>query len=378
MLTYKLKLKNISDVVFVSQKQQMYSYAFRKLYKNFEKVDDPEFKKWMQKEFELDSWDWSSLKEDVKLKVEMVKVWRAKILKKILGIEESLSELVGKKRIKRSERKFYQLTKKLNYFKKIVSKDVVFGGRGLLRKVSLMDENYLDLKKEYLDNRLLPICSVGEANQKGNRKVNFDFENLTLTYKPNKNNHVKLDIYPPSKKRLSHLLKVQELAGLKQIPVMIKLTKSYVYITFDECALNGYRLDKKLFVKNDKQINQKVYQDHRELLSKGKIGHRFCGVDLNPEYIGFSICDKLANGKIKQVHKECLILTNLNERLSLSSEDERQIYQNNKRKHEICESWKYIFEVCSHYKVANFVMEELNFKENSNLGKSANRKCKNL
>jgi len=218
MLTYKLKLKNISDVGFVEQKQQMYSYAFRKLYKNIEKVDDPEFKRWMQKEFELDSWDWSSVKEDVKLKVEMVKVWRSKILKKILGIEESLSELIGKKRTKRSERKFYQLTKKLNYFKKLVSKDVVFGGRGLLRKVSLKDENYLDLKEEYLDNHLLPICSTGEANQKGNRKVNFDFENLTLTYKPNKNNHIKLELYPLSKKRLSHLLKVQELAELRQIP----------------------------------------------------------------------------------------------------------------------------------------------------------------
>lgn len=167
------------------------------------------------------------------------------------------------------------------------------------------------------------------------------------------------------------------MSKVKQLPVSVKLTKDHIYVIFDESILNGYKLNEKLFVKNDKQHNRKVFKDHEELLSKGKIKNRFCGVDLNPEYIGLSICDKGTNGDVKIIYKECIDLTELNKNLGLPSEDERQIHQANKRKHEICESWKYVFGLCRHYKVANFVMEELEFKGGKSLGKVANRKCKN-
>ncbi len=55
MLTYKLKIKSISDSAYVERKQINYSYAFRKLYKNFDKLTDPGFRSWVIKEFGLDS-----------------------------------------------------------------------------------------------------------------------------------------------------------------------------------------------------------------------------------------------------------------------------------------------------------------------------------
>ena len=57
MITRKLKIKSISDADFVKQKRVRYSYAFRKIYKNFEKVKDPLFRKFILDEFGMDSWD---------------------------------------------------------------------------------------------------------------------------------------------------------------------------------------------------------------------------------------------------------------------------------------------------------------------------------
>jgi len=55
MITRKLKIKSISDADFVKQKRVRYSYAFRKIYKNFERVKDPMFRKFILDEFGMDS-----------------------------------------------------------------------------------------------------------------------------------------------------------------------------------------------------------------------------------------------------------------------------------------------------------------------------------
>lgn len=97
---------------------------------------------------------------------------------------------------------------------------------------------------------------------------------------------------------------------------------------------------------------------------------------MNPEYIGFCIQDK--SGKI--VHKECIDLSMLSTKLKLSSIDHIQVRQNNKRKYEITIAWKHIFDLCKHYKVSNFVIEELNFKDKliNTDSTIANYKTKNI
>ena len=188
MLTYKLKIKSISDSAYVQRKQINYSYAFRKLYKNFDKLTDPTFKKWMWEEFDLDSWDWSSLREEVKVVKSQEKTRKAKILKKILGLEEALKLIKSKKQTKSSEIKICKLAKSLKHNKRMLSKDIVFGGRKLLVKVSKKDKDYLEAKEEYSKCRLRPIYSIGECNPKGNRKFKLDIENWTINYNQNRKN----------------------------------------------------------------------------------------------------------------------------------------------------------------------------------------------
>lgn len=107
------------------------------------------------------------------------------------------------------------------------------------------------------------------------------------------------------------------------------------------------------------------------------------GIDLNPDNIGLSIVDKLNNnseGNFKIIHKECIYLSGLNKKLNLSSNSDKQKKQNNKRKHEIKEVWKYIFKLCVHYKVSHFVMEDLSLKDKgvNNDNKKTNRLVKNI
>ena len=302
---------------------------------------------------------------------------QGKLARKIKGIQEKIQELSEMKSTTSRRRKLFKLNKSLNDNLKRVGKDIVFGGRKLLQELSKKDENYLVNKEAYTNLRNMYVFSVGDADKKGNRKFKLDMENNKIHYRQNRKTHIEIEI-SPSKKWTEELSKIQQLMDDRKIPVTFKLTEDYVWVTYDESYLNGYQLDKKLLVKGDKIHNRKIFQELENLKMVGKIRHRFCGVDLNPEYIGFSICDKLANGKIKQVYKECVDLSWFSDKLGLSSDDKLQNYQNNKRKHEICESWKYIFEKCMHYKVGNFVVEQLNFEEGKDLGKSANRKIKNL
>jgi IS605 OrfB family transposase len=50
---------------------------------------------------------------------------------------------------------------------------------------------------------------------------------------------------------------------------------------------------------------------------------------------------------------------------------------NNKRRHEVIEVAKNLIEKCCYFKVENFVIEDLNFKNSKNLGTNLNRLCRN-
>ena len=108
----------------------------------------------------------------------------------------------------------------------------------------------------------------------------------------------------------------------------------------------------------------------------GKIPERYMAVDLNPQYIGVSICDKTNSGMNILVTR-CYDLSMLSSKLKLSSTDKNQIYQNNKRKYELSIVWNAIFNLAKHYKVSTFVMEELKLK-NDLSNTEANRKVRGI
>ena len=113
---------------------------------------------------------------------------------------------------------------------------------------------------------MLPITIQGEQLHKGNRLFNFDFENNQLEFKLSRTDHRTLYFKVPHKKIRNNLLRLQELINSKQISVTASLTKSDIYLTFDESKITDC---------NFKDLKK----------------NRVLGIDMNPNYIGLSVLE---------------------------------------------------------------------------------------
>ncbi|MFA5067621.1 MAG: IS200/IS605 family accessory protein TnpB-related protein, partial [Candidatus Izemoplasmatales bacterium] len=127
------------------------------------------------------------------------------------------------------------------------------------------------------------------------------------------------------------------------------------------------------------QIYVKYYRELEEKQLKGKLPNRYLGIDLNPDYIGYSIIDK-NKSNYRIIVRGCFDLKKLNVKPNKSSDSDYSLYLNNKRKHELKEVINHIFKIMKHHKVAFFVMEDLEFKDNKQkeFSKEFNRKTKNI
>ena len=98
---------------------------------------------------------------------------------------------------------------------------------------------------------------------KGNRKFKINSD-LTITFKAFKDKYFSLKlIYGQNQEH--YLKSLYELTLTNSISISYKLDKDYIYITFDES---------KLFNKKSEQLTNRVL-----------------GIDMNPNYIGWSIVD---------------------------------------------------------------------------------------
>lgn len=125
---------------------------------------------------------------------------------------------------------------------------------------------------------MLPITIQGEQLHKGNRLFNFDFENNQLEFKLSKSDHRILKYKIPHKKIKNNLIRLQELIDSKSISITISLTKSDIYLTFDES---------KIIDCNFKDLKK----------------NRVLGIDMNPNYIGMSVLEFDENNEFKVLHK---------------------------------------------------------------------------
>ncbi len=125
---------------------------------------------------------------------------------------------------------------------------------------------------------MLPITIQGEQLHKGNRLFNFDFENNQLEFKLSRTDHRTLKYKVPHKKIRNNLSRLQELIDNKQISVTVSLTKSDLYLTFDES---------KIIDCNFKDLKK----------------NRVLGIDMNPNYIGISILEFDENDNFKVLSK---------------------------------------------------------------------------
>lgn len=215
----------------------------------------------------------------------------------------------------------------------------VFGGKSNLIK-------YLEKKiskTEYKKNKLLPLLSIGEAPKYGNRKFNFKDLN-SITFKPFKNTKISISFPNIKNNYKKELLNLIKYSNQKKIAYQIQLAEDFIWITFDEIKL------KELDLSENKKID----------LTDIKTS-RYIGIDLNPNFIGFSIYDY--NSK-KLIHAEQIDLSKLTGKKC----------DYNKLDHETKEIFHHIGRLCNHYRVNFCFMEDLNFKNgNKGLGKRFNR-----
>jgi len=239
----------------------------------------------------------------------------------------------------------------------VLDEDNVCFNKGLILK----RVKQLISKEEFKQKKLFKLCSNGEKDKKCNRFFRFEKLN-TLIFKPNKKTIIKLNLQSIGKNRvkiLNKLLKAQEINN--ELPITYKLDNNYVYLSFDE-----------------KYLKEETYQVKL---------NRIFAIDLNPNYIGYSIIDWKNTEELdyRLIDSGVLTLKSLNDiffsmkNKGIASADERKLYLTNKRKFEIYEVSKYLINLAKHYKCEVFAMEDLSMKSsNKERGKKFNSLCNNL
>jgi hypothetical protein len=183
-----------------------------------------------------------------------------------------------------------------------------------------------------------PILFTGRSNESfGNRKLKLDVKNKQIVFKKSRKKHYNLK-FVTSNSRWKMLKKLQSYFEYNSTPITYKLDNNYIYITFDESILK-----------------EKEHQF---------IENRIAGLDLNPNYIAFTIRD-FSDDSI--IHKSVYNLSKLNE-----------THTKNKKDHEVIEIAKSISKICKHYKVECVGLEKLTMSpKNHGKGKRHNRLLNN-
>ena len=201
---------------------------------------------------------------------------------------------------------------------------------------------------------MLPLYSVGESVQKGNRLFKIVNENSIL-FKPCKEIKINLKLNSIGnnyKKKLNQLIKLQE---TKQIPISYKIDLEYIYIIFD-----------------NNKVESSFYKTRK---------NRVIAVDMNPNYLGYSVIDWKSEKEYKIIDKGVFDIALINEKennLKCSSDDKRKLYIKNKRDYEIIKIAHKLFDLAKHYKCEIFSVEKLNMKtKDLDKGKKLNKLINN-
>lgn len=228
---------------------------------------------------------------------------------------------------------------------------VIFGGK----KNFIRRAKGLITREEYLEKRRQPITSIGESNYKGNRKFRLSDTIDKVVFSPNRNTHIDLIFDGLSKNYKKILSKLYICQETKSLPITYQLSQEYLYIMFDE-----------------KQLYQR-----KELKRKS---NRIMSIDLNPNYIGWSIVDWKSSNEFNVIKHGVYSLKQINDKqeelnkLHLPSDDRRKIYLTNKRKHEVMQISKNLINKAIYYQCEVFSVENIDIQSKDNeKGKKFNR-----
>ena len=358
MQTLKFKIEHrYNDLIVEYQKQ--YSIIFRSAFKYF------------QNEIELKSvFSYITNNSDLikRLKslnnVELMNSWFTQsaikeayqLFKSYQSkLDEYNQKIERKQELLNKDKLTYLEKKELKKLNKINKPKVIFGG-----KINFIQRCKQQISKEaFKVKRLNPLYSIGTAKPyKGNRFFRITEDLTKVIFQPKCKEKYELILIGVTKGYKKILNKLYNLQQLKELPITYKLTSSHIYISFEE---------------------DKLYKDEFDFK---KIKDRYCALDLNPNYIGYSIIDWKSSNDFKIIDSGVYSFKELNnlyfDLKGTDSSDKKKIWLNNKRNHEIIEVAKNLINKCCYYKVENFVVEDLNIKVcDRNKGKNYNRLCNN-
>ena len=229
---------------------------------------------------------------------------------------------------------------------------VIFGG-----KTSYFKRNNLAItNEEYKAKRISPIYSIGEGGKLGNRMFRLKPDNM-LTFQPNRLCHIDLELIGLRKHRQTIISKLTELANQKKVTITYKLSNEYVWISYDEKLVSS--------------------------IETNKIKNRVFAIDMNPNYIGWSIVDWKSSSIFRTVKEGVISIKELNDydnKQKINSTKRKHI--SNIRHHAILEICKNLVDTAAYYRCDKFVLEDLKFKTNGSYNKfnrlTRNQWCRDL
>ena len=229
---------------------------------------------------------------------------------------------------------------------------VIFGG-----KLNYTKRNKLAItKEEYKTKRISPVYSIGEASKFGNRMFNLKPGNV-LTFKPNKLSHINLELIGLRKHRQNIISTLTELVKQRKVTLTYKLSSEYVWISYDEKIVSG--------------------------IETPKIKNRVFAIDMNPNYIGWSIVDWKSSSDFRIVKEGVISIKELNDydnKQKIDSTKRKHI--SNIRHHDVIEICKKLVNTAAYYRCDKFVLENLSFKVSGSYSKfnrlTKNQWCRDL
>ena len=229
---------------------------------------------------------------------------------------------------------------------------VIFGG-----KANYFKRNNLVITKEkYKAKRISPVYSIGEADKLGNRMFRLKSGNM-LTFQPNRLHHIDLELIGLRKHRQTIISKLTESTNQKKVTITYKLSSEYVWISYDE----------------------KLISD----IETPKIKNRVFAIDMNPNYVGWSIVDWKSSSHFRIVKEGIISIKELNDYDNKQKIDStKRKYISNIRHHAILEICKNLVDTAAYYRCDKFVLEDLKFKATDSYSKfnrlTRNQWCRDL
>ena len=240
-------------------------------------------------------------------------------------------------------------------FKSNSETKVIFGGKGnFIRRCK-----NLITREQFLENKKLnPIYSIGTCKPyKGNQKFEIKEDLETVIFKPDRQTHIELKLHLQNYKQKLKKLYLRQQS--KDLPITYKLDQNYVYISYEEDKLESVKYE--------------------------QIENRVLALDLNPNYIGWSIVDWKSENQFNVIKSGIYSIKDLNDKdfdlknKHLDSSSRERIYLSNKRNYEILQIVKNIINKAIYYKCQIVSIEDLKIiSDDKNKGKKFNKLVNNL